>query len=52
MDADEKLSQLMSDGLSAIASPAGQIQTPASTVKRKGDMTNVSSTTVVSLAQI
>ncbi|XP_056906119.1 breast cancer type 2 susceptibility protein [Takifugu flavidus] len=39
--AEEKLSQLMSDGLSAIASPAGQIQTPASTVKRRGDMTDV-----------
>lgn len=43
MHAEEKLSQLMSDGLSAISSPVGQIQTPASTVKGRGDMTNVSS---------
>lgn len=51
MHAEEKLSQLMSDGLSTIASPAWQIKTPASAVKRRGDTTNVSSITVVSLAQ-
>lgn len=50
MHAEEKLSQLLFDGMSTIASPAEQIRTPSSTVKRRGDiMTDVSSLTVVSV---